>query len=163
MWVGNDDYTDIKLAGGATAAPIWAEFMKRAVKLPQYSDAKSFSAPSGRGVEQIDKVTNRLATPSCPQNYTVAFIAGTEPKETCDQAFTDNRGFFTKILGLGSPPVAAPPPTTNGPVQSAASGTPGQTSANGEPAPGQPPPGKKKKGFFSRIFGRGDSGDERAK
>ena len=46
VWVGNDDYTDIKLAGGAAAAPIWAEFMKRAVKLPQYSDVKDFSAPS---------------------------------------------------------------------------------------------------------------------
>ena len=45
VWVGNDDYTDIKLAGGAAAAPIWAEFMKRAVKVPQYSDTKNFSAP----------------------------------------------------------------------------------------------------------------------
>ena len=38
------------------------------------------------------------------EDYTVAFIAGTEPKETCDQAFGDHRGFFTKIFGLGSPP-----------------------------------------------------------
>ena len=43
VWVGNDDYTDIKLAGGAAAAPIWAEFMKRAVKLPQYADAEGLS------------------------------------------------------------------------------------------------------------------------
>ena len=49
VWVGNDDYTDIKLAGGAAAAPIWAEFMKRAVKLPQYSDAKEFHRAFGRG------------------------------------------------------------------------------------------------------------------
>ncbi len=45
VWVGNDDYTDIKLMGGTTAAPIWAEFMKRAVKLPQYSNTKDFTAP----------------------------------------------------------------------------------------------------------------------
>ncbi len=69
VWVGNDDYTDIKLAGGAAAAPIWAEFMKRAVKLPQYADAEGFPAPSGVVQVQLDKVTNRLATPSCPQDY----------------------------------------------------------------------------------------------
>src|SRR5208337_2909914 len=101
VWVGNDDYTDLKLSGSSTAAPIWAEFMKRAVKLPQYSDARNFPAPSGVVEVTLDKLTNRIATPSCPQDYTVAFIAGTEPKETCDEAFADHRGIVTKILGLG--------------------------------------------------------------
>ncbi len=149
VWVGNDDYTDIKLAGGTTAAPIWAEFMKRAEKIPEYSNMKGFPAPSGVVEVQLDKVTNRLATTACPQTYYVAFIAGTEPKETCEQAFSDHRGFFSKILGLGSP-VVAPPPTTNGPVPSQ-SGVAGQTPAT-QPV-GQPPAGQKKKGFFSRIFG----------
>ena len=160
VWVGNDDYTDIKLAGGAAAAPIWAEFMKRAIKLPQYSDAKDFSAPSGVVQVQLDKITNRLATPACPEDYSVAFIAGTEPKETCEQSAGDHRGFFTKIFGLGSPPGTAPPPDTNGPVQ----GTPGNAASQGGNAQAQQPEGeetkKKKRGFFSRIFGKGDSGDE---
>ena len=159
VWVGNDDYTDLKLAGGTTAAPIWAEFMKRAVALPQYSDAKDFTAPQGVVTVTLDKVTNRLATPSCPDDYTIAFIAGTEPKETCDQSFGDHRGFFTKIFGLGAPPVAAPPPNTNGPVQAAAATA--QPPANSPPAQGSQPEQKKKKhGFFSRLFGRGDHGDE---
>jgi penicillin-binding protein 1B len=157
VWVGNDDYTDLKLAGGATAAPIWAEFMKRAAKLPQYADMKNFSAPSGVVEVTLDKVTNRLATASCPQTYTVAFIAGTEPKETCDQAAGDHRGFFTKILGLGSPPVAQPPPTTNGTIQPGPGETPLQ-GASGQPAPGPPPQPKKKRGFLGRLFGRGDDG-----
>ncbi|HEY4931299.1 MAG TPA: transglycosylase domain-containing protein [Terriglobales bacterium] len=152
VWVGNDDYTDIKLAGGSTAAPIWAEFMKRAQKIPQYSDMKGFPAPSGVVQVQLDKITNRLATPACPQTYYVAFIAGTEPKETCEQAFSDHRGFFSKILGLGSPEVA-PPPTTNGSAPAQQSGAvPGQASASQggvQPAAEQ----KKKKGFFSRVFG----------
>ena len=101
VWVGNDDYTDLKLAGGATAAPIWAEFMKRAAKLPQYADMKNFPAPSGVVEVTLDKVTNRLATASCPQTYTVAFIAGTEPKETCDQAAGDHRGFLHQDLRPG--------------------------------------------------------------
>ena len=124
VWVGNDDYTDLKLSGGSTAAPIWAEFMKRAVKLPQYADARNFPAPSGVVEVTLDKLTNRLATSTCPQDYTVAFIAGTEPKETCDEAFTDHRGTFSKILGLGAPPVAPPPATTNGAVAPVSGGTP---------------------------------------
>ncbi len=156
VWVGNDDYTDLKLAGGATAAPIWAEFMKRAAKLPQYADMKNFTAPSGVVEVTLDKVTNRLATASCPQTYTVAFIAGTEPKETCDQAAGDHRGFFTKIFGLGSPPAALPPPTTNGVVQLAPGGTPVQ-GASSQPAAGQQPLPKKKRGFLGRLFGRGDN------
>jgi len=153
VWVGNDDYTDLKLAGGATAAPIWAEFMKRAVKMPQYSDPKPFSAPSGVVVEQIDKVTNKLATPSCPQTYTVAFIEGTEPKETCEQAFTDNRGVFSRILGIGSPPAPPPSPTTNGAVQSTPA-TPVNGESAGTQAANQPEqPQQKKRGFWGRLFG----------
>jgi penicillin-binding protein 1B len=163
VWVGNDDYTDIKLAGGAAAAPIWAEFMKRAVKLPRYANTSEFPAPSGVVTVQLDKVTNRLATPSCPDDYSVAFIEGTEPKDTCDQAAGDHRGFFSKILGSGSPAVAAPPPTTNGPVQPAAGSPPAQTPATAEAAQAAqapPPKPKKKKGFFGRLFGHGDGSDQ---
>ncbi len=154
VWVGNDDYSDLKLSGGATAAPIWAEFMKRAVKLPQYADTHEFPAPSGVVQVQLDKATNRLATPSCPQTYTIAFIAGTEPKETCDQAFGDHRGFFTKIFGLGAPPVAPPPPTTNGDLAGSNGTSVGDVNtANGQPSGVPRPPPKKKKGFFGRLFG----------
>ena len=159
VWVGNDDYTDLKLSGSSTAAPIWAEFMKRAVKLPQYSGAKNFPAPSGVVEVTLDKLTNRLATLTCPQDYTVAFIAGTEPKETCDDAFSDHRGFFTKILGLGAQPVAPPPATTNGAVASVSNATP-EPAAEAQPAANQQPPAKKKKGFFGRLFGRGDSNSD---
>src|SRR5690349_25179059 len=42
VWVGFDDYSDLRLSGTVTAAPIWAEFMKRALKIPEYSDAGEF-------------------------------------------------------------------------------------------------------------------------
>src|ERR1700735_776297 len=42
VWVGFDDNRDLSLAGGAAAAPIWAEFMKRAVALPQYRNTQNF-------------------------------------------------------------------------------------------------------------------------
>src|SRR6185312_9886959 len=46
VWVGNDDYTQLSVTLGATAegdraaGPIWGNFMKAAVQLPQYSDTK---------------------------------------------------------------------------------------------------------------------------
>jgi penicillin-binding protein 1B len=83
--VGYDDYSDIRLSGAQTAAPIWAEFMKKGGALPQYSDVKPFNQPEGVVDVQLDKITNRLATPSCPDDYTIAFVAGTEPHDTCDQ------------------------------------------------------------------------------
>jgi penicillin-binding protein 1B len=101
VWVGFDDYSDLHLSGAQTAAPIWTEFMKKAAALPRYSDMKSFSQPSGVVDVQLDKVTNLLATPSCPQTYTAAFIVGTEPTSTCDQG-TGVKGVLSRIFGLGN-------------------------------------------------------------
>jgi penicillin-binding protein 1B len=100
VWVGNDDYTDVKLAGAVAAAPIWAEFMKRAVQLPQYSDTHSFSPPEGVEVVKIDKVSNLLSDDSCPDAYNAAFLDGTAPMDTCDHP-PDHRNILQKIFGVG--------------------------------------------------------------
>ncbi len=141
VWVGYDDYSDLRLSGAQTAAPIWAEFMKKAVTLPQYLDAKPFSQPSGVVDVQLDKTTNLLATPSCPEDYSVAFIAGTEPSETCDQG-TGMRGFFSRVFGLGGEKALPPPPPGAQPDAQA-----GATANAAED------PNKKKKGFFGKIAG----------
>lgn len=151
VWVGYDDYSDLRLSGGTTAAPIWAEFMKRAVALPAYHNATQFNQPSGVVDVPIDKITNRLATASCPESYTAAYVAGTEPKETCEQS--DPRNIFQKMFGVGPQPLPPPPPTTNGPVPGA-QGRPGQPAVNAQQThPEQPEEKKKKKGFFGKIFG----------
>jgi penicillin-binding protein 1B len=136
VWVGYDDYSDLHLSGAQTAAPIWTEFMKKASALTQYSDMRGFSQPSGVVDVQLDKSTNRLATPSCPETYTAAFVAGTEPRETCDQT-TGVGGFFSHLLGLGDKPLPPPP---NG------------SQASIESQPGSDAD-KKKKGFFGKIVG----------
>lgn len=135
VWVGYDDYSDIRLSGAQTAAPIWAEFMKKAVALPEYSDVKDFSQPAGVVDVQLDKATNRLATPSCPDTYTAAFIAGTEPHDTCDQG-GGITGFFSRIFGGGQEKVLPPgaKPTVAGDQ-------------------GVDDPSKKKKGIFGKIVG----------
>jgi hypothetical protein len=84
VWVGNDDYTDIKIQGAHAAAPIWAEFMKKAVLLPQYSDTHEFTPPEGVEIVKIDKVSNLLSDEACPDSYDAAFLDGTAPTDTCD-------------------------------------------------------------------------------
>lgn len=152
VWVGYDDYSDLRLSGAQTAAPIWAEFMKKAVELPEFSDVKPFTQPEGVVDVQLDKITNRLATPSCPDDYTIAFVAGTEPHDTCDQTGGGMQGFFSKIFGTNSVK-PLPPPTTNGATGST-TGNPALTAGvqSEEEA-------KKKKSLLGRIVGafKGDN------
>ena len=137
VWVGYDDYSDIRLSGAQTAAPIWAEFMKKAITLPQYSDPKDFTQPEGVVDVQLDKITNRLATPTCPDDYTIAFVSGTEPHDTCDQT-GGVQGFFSRVFG-GNSDKALPPPANGNPA--AAGGVQSEEEA------------RKKKSFFGKIVG----------
>jgi penicillin-binding protein 1B len=132
VWVGYDDYSDLRITGAMTAAPIWTEFMKKASALPQYSDMKGFAQPTGVVDVQLDKATNRLATPACPDDYVAAFVAGTEPHETCDQQ-NGVAGFFSRVFGGGEKPL---------PLPNAANGLDEQNSDL-----------QKKKGFFGKIAG----------
>src|SRR5205809_5510211 len=101
--------------------------MKKASALPQYTDMKAFGQPTGVVDVQLDKATNRLATPTCPDDYVSAFVAGTEPRETCDQG-AGVTGFFSRMFGGGPKPL---------PVQA--------LGPDGKPAED---PNKKKKGLF---------------
>jgi penicillin-binding protein 1B len=124
VWVGYDDYSDLHLSGAYTAAPIWAEFMKKAIALPQYSDVSGFPAPSGVIGVKLDKASNLLSTPACPDAYYAAFVAGTQPTETCEHV---------SVAGAEqNPPGLSPVSNTQSPEQA------------GEP---------KKKGFFGRVLG----------
>ena len=116
IWVGNDDYTDIshglthRLQGADTAAPIWAEFMNRAIKLPQYSDMHSFSPTDGVQLVRIDKNTWLPADDSCPEDYNLAFLDGTVPASTCSHMGGEApQSLIQKIFGGGD---KQPQPTT---------------------------------------------------
>jgi penicillin-binding protein 1B len=108
VWVGNDDYTSLdpenrgRVQGAHVAAPIWADFMKKAVLLPQYSDTHEFSVPDGVQIVSIDKNTNLLSDAACPDDYDAAFLDGTAPTDTCDHP-ADHRNLLQKIFGTGKP------------------------------------------------------------
>jgi len=159
VWVGNDDYSVLHMEGATAALPIWSEFMKKAVTLPQYSDVKDFTPPQGVVEETLDKATNLLADSSCPDDYTAWFLDGTQPTDTCDHVNGNQRNIFQRIFGIGQKP-AQPQPPGSQPTQPQtpqavtvptpeASPQPQQT----EQQPQQEPKKKKKRGFWSRLFG----------
>jgi penicillin-binding protein 1B len=145
IWVGNDDYTDISrgltrpLQGADAAAPIWAEFMNRAIKLPQYSDMKPFTAPDGVQVVRVDMATWLPADDSCPNDYYLAFLDGTVPANTCSHMGASPQTLTQGLLPNGSPNSNATPSPSNP-----------QSPDTTEPSP------PKKKNFLQKIFGGGD-------
>jgi len=168
VWIGNDDYSQLSASMGAAsegsraAGPIWADFMKNAVKLPEYSDVHDFVPPAGVIQVRLDDTTNLLADASCPDDYTAAFLDGTQPTDTCDHSMGDQRNVFQKIFGLGERPVGpAPPPRVAQPAPPPGKVNPAQPSVAQNPQqPAEQAPDqdqkKKKRGFWSKLFGKKD-------
>ncbi len=156
IWVGNDDYSDIKIEGAKAAAPIWTEFMLRARKLSRYHDMQAFTPPAGVVSVHLDKVSNLPADDTCPDDYDAYFIDGTVPAATCGHPDGPSRNIFEKMFGIGKHPETVLPPITE--PLSTSSGAPGQAADDSTPS--NPPSSStgekpKKKGFWHRLFGGG--------
>jgi penicillin-binding protein 1B len=83
VWVGFDDNRDLDIEGALSAAPIWMQFMKDALKYREYRDTKPFQAPDGIVTIDIDPETGFQATPACPSHISEVYIAGTQPVGAC--------------------------------------------------------------------------------
>ncbi len=147
VWIGFDDNRDLELSGSQSAAPVWAEFMKRAVALPQYRNTQPFTAPPGVIAESIDPQTGQLAGPSCPQTVSEYFVSGTEPTQMCELhgGHLAQGNWLSHLFGKNGNP---PPPAAG--QQSAASNPANQAAAPGETTPPEP---EKKKGLLGKVFG----------
>jgi penicillin-binding protein 1B len=162
VWVGFDDDRELGLSGSATAAVVWAEFMKSAVDLPAYSKPQDFTPPPGILEVAVDPLTGDLATPNCPPAEEEYYIAGTQPTQYC----SDNGGhmlaqvppvsWVKKLFGLkGREPA---PPAEPGAARDAratrvAASSPARASPAGQPVEAAARKQEKKKGFFQKLFG----------
>jgi penicillin-binding protein 1B len=81
VWVGVDDNQPLGLSGSQAAAPMWAQFMARAL---QGEPETHFEPPEGITWADIDRDTGKLAEPGCPRVIREAFLAGTEPTDVCE-------------------------------------------------------------------------------
>jgi len=174
VWVGFDQPHTILPGGFASdvAVPLWASFMKTATKgqKPQW-----LQAPDGVVTANVCRMSGKLATEGCEHAdviddsgrltqksmvYTEYFARGTQPTATCD--IHASRGVFGSIAAVftgGGEKAPAPKIEDTGlPPATATTGTP-DTSSQQVAAPEEPQ--KKKRGFWSRVFGVGRDDDRK--
>ena len=170
VWVGFDQPHTILPNGFAAdvAVPIWANFMKVATKGDK---PVGFSTPSGIVTATVCRLSGKLAAEGCNHAvvfddhgevtnrsmvYTEFFARGTEPSAYCDLhpmgGFT---GSVATVFASSEKPVPVhiEPSRPMAVVSDAATAPPPP-----EPAPNEPP--RKKRGFWSRIFGGKDRGND---
>jgi penicillin-binding protein 1B len=170
VWVGFDDNRELDLEGAHSAAPIWAEFMKRASGMRGYREVEGFPVPGGIVSVTIDPASGMPATSACPGARAEVYIAGTEPVGTCPlhgggRNVTTVSGWDAAAPqdALGAPAGDTRPRVTGsggdgsgGPAnggQRRALPPPGrQTQLNPAPTPA-PPKKEEKPGVWRRIMG----------
>jgi penicillin-binding protein 1B len=79
VWVGFDDYRDLKLTGGEAAVPIWTDFVRRALALRPDLKAEKFTRPTGMEEVEIDPETGMLAHEGCPSRKSVMMEVSKTP------------------------------------------------------------------------------------
>jgi penicillin-binding protein 1B len=166
VWVGIDSNLDLDLEGAHSAAPIWAEFMKRALQFREYRDTKPFESPGGVVSIMIDPESGMPATSSCPKVRREVYIAGTEPVGTCPlhrgRTVTNVSGWDTTSLSpapAGAAPAGARPLVTDSdgavppstPRRSAVRAA--RRAAQAQPQPPEPPKKEEKPGILRRLLG----------
>jgi len=172
VWVGFDDNRELDLEGAHSAAPIWADFMKRATQYREYRDAKPFEAPDGIVSATIDPQSGMLATPSCPTTRQEVYIAGTQPVTSCPlhgggRQVTNVSGWeivqpkpeqaeenAPRITGSGTDGLVRP---ADAPHRTARHPGPESAASSAPPPPSSSPPKnnekEEKKSFFHRLIG----------
>jgi membrane carboxypeptidase/penicillin-binding protein len=153
VWVGYDQPKTIMRGGYAAqlAVPLWARFMMAAT---HGDEPESFTRPAGIVTAEIDAVSGRLATDDCRRAsdakvYTEYFAKGTEPIDICP---IHRSNLLRALMVPFTPRPAAPVVTATEPSAPAAVV---QTAAQHAPAAQPQEQPKKKRGFWSKVFGIG--------
>ncbi|MFN7918068.1 MAG: PBP1A family penicillin-binding protein [Vicinamibacterales bacterium] len=173
VWVGFDQPRTILPGGFAAdvAVPLWTTFMKSATKNQK---AKWLPAPAGVVSASVCRLSGKLATEGCEHApviddkgqltqrsmvYTEYFARGTQPTERCD--IHASHGIFGTIAsvftgGADKPPAPHADEVGLPPVATATSGE----VRPSDDRPKTEEPKKKKRGFWSRVFGIGHDDEE---
>jgi membrane carboxypeptidase/penicillin-binding protein len=180
VWVGFDQPQTIIGGGYAAevAVPLWAGFMKKATA---GDPSEWYKAPSGVVTAQVCRLSGKRPVEGCygaitmsddgtytnaSSVYTEYFAAGTQPKESCPihgyhRAAVDSRSVWTG--GVYAP---SAPAQERADVRRADDDGDDhddevrRADSRDEERQEAKEPEKKKRGFWSRIFGRGDKDDK---
>jgi len=161
VWIGYDKPRTIIANGfaGELAVPMWARYMKKATA----QDApEAFKAPKGVQAVSVCRESGQLPGAACERVITEYFVRGAAPTQIClEHSLFANPIQMVSTSGEASAPAAAAARPVDAPV-SVASAPPPQLIVAPDAGDSSEQP-KKKRGFWGRIFGRGDGEVEAAK
>ncbi len=175
VWVGYDDNRQLDLSGARSALPVWTDFMKQAMALPDYRNVQPFTPPPGIVSEVVDQqgrpvsgTTLVSVDPADPgpdddptTDHIEYFIDGTQPQL---QNPIQRMGGILKRLFTGGAPAAAPASGPSLPVTVPAPPPTKTRSTAIAPTPiSSPPVRRKKPGFFKRFFSIFKGGSSKSK
>jgi penicillin-binding protein 1B len=97
VWVGFDQRDVLRLSGAQAALPIWADFMRTALGVVPTSAPEP---PPSITFREVDAANGKLATAWCPVVIREAFLASTEPRDTCPDhgPAAAVRSFFRRLF-----------------------------------------------------------------
>ena len=100
VWVGFDQRDVLRLSGAQAALPIWADFMRVALGVVPTSAPVP---PPSITFSDVDAANGKGATAWCPVVIREAFLAGTEPRDTCPDhgPAAAVRSFFRRLFEPG--------------------------------------------------------------
>jgi 1A family penicillin-binding protein len=181
VWIGFDQPETILANGyaGDLAVPLWARFMRDATKgdkpvwftLPKNVVGVHVCRLSGKlpneGCNAVEILTGSGEVQTRSMVYTDYFVRGKQPTEVCP--LHEVHGFFDRVAGMfgkdGEQPVSAEAvglPSSDPAARPTTGVVAGGTVPDGQRAVGPEEP-KKKRGFWSKVFGRGQDRDDRDK
>lgn len=96
VWIGYDRMKPISGVESHIAAPIFADVMKAAYTVQPQG---TFRQPGNVATVAIDPENGQRATAACPLQERDAFVAGTEPTQTCALHPVQEEGLATRISG----------------------------------------------------------------
>ncbi|MBI4062980.1 MAG: PBP1A family penicillin-binding protein [Elusimicrobia bacterium] len=96
LWTGDDQNKITGLSGAKDAAPLWAEFMSKALA---GKPKTKFSKPEGVVKITIDAATGLKAVSGCKDRRQEVFVAGTEPQGYCPLHKSGISGWLQRLFG----------------------------------------------------------------
>jgi membrane carboxypeptidase/penicillin-binding protein len=181
VWIGFDQPQTIVPDGyaGDVAVPMWGRFMKDATKGHK---REWYSPPRGVVGVNVCRISGRLPSGGCSDVeivkddgtierrslvYTEYFVRGTQPRDECP--LHPRPSFFDRVADLfgrdrdepmradefGVPTNAAGPPSSTASSEEKKAEERAEARAEEQ----ETAPKKKKRGFWSRVFGRGGDDD----
>jgi membrane carboxypeptidase/penicillin-binding protein len=177
VWVGYDTPRQIlpgSAYAGDVAVPLWAEFMKAAtandkperLAAPRNIVGVTVCRLSGKrpagGCDAVPVVDDDGHESERSMIGTEYFVRGTEPDQLCHLHV--GRSFFGRLAGwLGNEPraeVTQQRANESAPAEAPATAAAASPDEKAEEVATAPAPERKKRGFWSRLFGRGDKDDK---